>query len=263
MSDDAKERARAVWSTGDYAPFGRQIEPASTQLVSSAGIGAGHTVLDVAAGNGNLALAAARTGARVTATDFSDVMVEAGRRRTADAGLTVDWQVADAEELPFEDDQFDFVTSVFGVMFAPRQQQAARELLRTARPGGTVAVAAWTADGRTREMFEVLDRFGPPSEEEGPDPLLWGTEAGVEELFAGASEVRCERHAVTFSYPSMAALTETMEAHGVLVVLKQHLPPDRYAAMTDAMSEMTERWNRGTGGAVVYDVDYLATLVRK
>ncbi len=261
--DEAKERARTVWSSGNYAPFGTQLEPASTQLVESAGVRAGQSLLDVAAGNGNLALAAARAGARVTATDFSEVMISNGIRRTSEAGLEIEWQVADAEDLPFDDDQFDVVTSVFGVMFAGAQKRAAHELFRTARSGGKIAVTAWTPEGYTGDMFEVMDRYGPAWEPNEASPLTWGTEAGIRELFDSADDISFTRRNITFAYPSWAAMQETQEAHGVFVVLKQHMPADRFAALTEALGEVTRKHNRATGEAVEYDSEYLEVVIRK
>ncbi|HEX2293727.1 MAG TPA: methyltransferase domain-containing protein [Actinomycetota bacterium] len=261
--DEAKEQARTVWGTGDYSHFSRQLEQASVELVRASGMGSGDSVLDVAAGDGNLALAAARAGARVVATDFSDVMVENGRRRTADAGVAVEWRAADAEDLPFDDDSFDYVTSVFGAMFAGAQEKAAAELFRTVRPGGTVATTAWTPEGQFGGLFEILDTYGPPSEPDEPDPLRWGTEDGVRALFPDASSIDFRRLDVTFSYPSWDAAVDTLEAHGVFVVLKRHMPPERYAALMGAVADLTRKHDRGAEGAVVYDAEYLEALVRK
>ena len=220
--DEAKERSRQVWSTGDYAPFGRQLEQASVALVESSGIGAGDSGLDVAAGDGNLALAAARRGAVVTATDFSDPMIDNGKARTEEAGFNVDWQPADAEDLPFPDDHFDYVTSAFGVIFVDDQVRAAGELLRTTRPGDLVAVTAWSPDGVMGETFAAMGEF-LPSEPDEADPLLWGTEDGINSLFPSAHDIGF----MTFTYPSWGALRATHEANGVWVVLKANMPPDR------------------------------------
>lgn len=261
--DEAKERARQVWSTGDYTPFGRQLETASIALVESCGIGPGDSVLDVAAGDGNLALEAARRGARVTATDFSDLMITSGRARTEAARLDIDWRAADAEELPLPDDSFDYVTSAFGVMFAGDQALAASELFRTTRPGGLVATTAWTPDGTIGQMFAVMDGFLPPSEPDEPDPLLWGTEQGVAGLFPNADDLHFTTRNVTFSYESWAALRATHEAHGVWVVLKANMPPDRYEQLAEATDELLRGHNTASDGGVRYDAAYLEALIRK
>src|SRR6266576_3823895 len=142
-----KQRSAHVWGLGDYTLLGKMLEPAASALVDACAVSAGQEVLDVAAGNGNFAVLSAREGASVTALDISPRQVELGRSRTEDEGLSIDWIEGDAEDLPFEDERFECVGTVFGAMLAPRPEVAAREMFRVVRPGGTVGMANWTKDG--------------------------------------------------------------------------------------------------------------------
>src|SRR5918997_5999764 len=171
-----KEGARKVWALGDYPKIAAIIFGASRSLADACAISAGQEVLDVAAGTGNLALIAAEEGADVVASDIAPAQVELGRARTEAEGVDVEWVVADAEELPFEDDRFDCAASVFGAMFAPRPELAAREMFRVVKPGGTVGLVVWGNYGMQGEVFEVLMSYGPPPPEGVPAPREWGDE---------------------------------------------------------------------------------------
>jgi SAM-dependent methyltransferase len=170
-----KARSKAIWSSGDYAPTSRQLEPVSETLVESLAVDRDHRVLDVAAGHGNCALAAARRGAKVVASDFSPVMIERGRARSEASELDVTWREADAAALPFEDGGFDRVTSVFGAIFAPEQLTVASELVRVTAPGGRIGLTAWTADGLIARMLRIPASLGPPPPEGAPDPMAWAS----------------------------------------------------------------------------------------
>src|SRR3954453_6433341 len=200
-----KERAAEAWGLGDYARIAALILPVSRALVDACAISAGQEVLDVAAGNGNLTVLAAEQGARVVASDFAPGQVELGRARTAAEGLDVEWVIADAEELPFEDDRFDCAASVFGAMFAPRPELVARELFRVVKPGGTVGMANWGPYGSQGELFEVMARYGPPLPEGVPNPREWGLEERVEErLGQYASSLQLARVTTLLEFPSLA-----------------------------------------------------------
>src|SRR5919107_6373860 len=185
MADDVytefTERARKLWALGDYPKIAEIILPAARSLVDACAISAGQEVLDVAAGNGNLALLAAEEGADVVASDLAPAQVELGKARLEAEGVDVEWVVADAEELPFEDDRFDCAASVFGVMFAPRPEVAAAEMFRVVKPGGTIGIAAWGPYGSQGEVFEVLGKYAPPLPEGVPQPRDWGVEEIVEQ----------------------------------------------------------------------------------
>src|SRR3954467_1642913 len=176
-----KQRSSEAWGLGDYARIAGLILPVSRALVDACAISAGQEVLDVAAGNGNLTVLAGEEGASVVASDLSPGQVELGKARTQQEGLDVEWVVADAEELPFEDDRFDCAASVFGAMFAPRPDKAASEMFRVVKPGGTVGMANWGPYGAQGEMFECLARYGPQLPEGVPNPRQWGVEEVVRE----------------------------------------------------------------------------------
>jgi ubiquinone/menaquinone biosynthesis C-methylase UbiE len=153
--EQIKEAAKAMWSLGDYSLMATFLDPAARDLVDACGISSGREVLDVATGNGNCAIAAARKGARVVASDLTRAMLDLGRERTVTEAFDIEWTEADAEDLPFVDGRFDCVTSVFGAMVAPRQELVASELFRVVRSGGTVGMANWTQESFMKKMGEV------------------------------------------------------------------------------------------------------------
>src|SRR4051812_4016515 len=189
MSTDASElraRTRAMWAEGDYPDIARTIEDVSAVVVGAAGVSAGDDVLDVATGTGNAALLAARAGARVTGLDVTPELLEVARGRAAEVGAEIAFDEGDAQDLPYADASFDRVTSVFGAMFAPDQARTAAELLRVTRPGGTIAVSAWTPEGLNGQLFIAMGRHTPPPPPGFQPPVLWGSEEHVRALFAGA-----------------------------------------------------------------------------
>ena len=182
-----KQRQQQAWASGDFHAVAARIVLVAEQLVDSADLHAGWRVLDVATGSGNAAIAAARLGCEVVGIDYVPALLERGRERAAAEGLDVTLLEGDAETLPFPDRSFDAVTSVFGAMFAPDHRQAASELVRVCRPGGTIALASWTPDGFIGELFRTVAGHVPPPAGV-PSPMLWGTEAHLRELFGDAIE---------------------------------------------------------------------------
>lgn len=264
MHDELKQRSRAVWSAGNYEPTSRQLEPASEALVDALAVAPGQRVLDVAAGHGNCAMAAARRGATVIATDFSATMIAAGSARSARAGLDMAWKEADAAALPFGESSFDRVTSVFGAIFAPEQELVAAEVVRVVRPGGLVGLTAWTPDGLTARVLDVTKDFGPPRPADAPNPFRWGDPEQVGEMFAALPcAVQTQRRTVTFRYPSWAEWQRGTEAHGMAVVARQTMEPAEYAEMRRRMQAATAEHDYGESGAVAFDADYLEIIVRK
>lgn len=258
-----KARSKAIWSTGDYAPTGRQLEPVSEVLVESLDIGRDHRVLDVAAGHGNCALAAARRGAEVVATDFAEVMIERGRVRTHAAGLDISWREADAAGLPFDDGSFERVTSVFGAIFAPEQRSVAAELVRVTAPGGKVGLTAWTSDGLIARMLRIPASHGPPPPEGVPDPMAWSDPGHLEALFAGTGcELTVIPRTVTFAYPSWNDWRHDFEAHGMSVELKQNTPGDVYEDLLAEMRDLLAAYDRVDRDGVAFDAEYLEIQLR-
>lgn len=197
-----KQRQQAVWASGDYAVIGTGLQIVGECLAEAADIRADEQVLDVAAGNGNATLAAARRYARVTSTDYVPALLDKAAERARADGLAVKFEVADAEALPFESGRFDAVLSTFGVMFTPDHDRAAREILRVLRSGGRIGLANWTPEGFIGRLFKIVGAQLPPPAGV-KSPVLWGTESHMVELFgAQAVAMRCERRHYHFRYRS-------------------------------------------------------------
>jgi ubiquinone/menaquinone biosynthesis C-methylase UbiE len=261
--DQIKQRQRAVWGRGDYSELSRMLEPAATALCEACAVSAGQEVLDVAAGDGNFALVAAREGAAVVASDLSPGMVERGRVRTSELGFEIEWVEADAEELPFEDARFDCVGSVFGAMIAPRPELVASELFRVVRPGGAVGMTAWTRDSFASAMFDIGRKYVPPP----PDmPLAkeWGDEEVVKSRFDGlAASIGFERARIAWEAESIQTLGERLEATPVQAAAKENLPPDQYRAMQAEQLELAAKWSSAGSGSVRIEAEYLISVARK
>ncbi len=196
-----KAKQQAMWASGDFAVIGTTLQIVGELLCEAADVGAGERVLDVAAGNGNATLAAARRFATVTSTDYVPALLERGRIRAAADRLDVAFEVADAEALPYRAGSFDVVLSSFGVMFAPDHEQAARELMRVCRPGGRIGLASWTPTGFLGQLFRVTAAHVPPMPG-ARSPLLWGTDAHLRQLFAGAARIVSTLRHFHFRYRS-------------------------------------------------------------
>jgi ubiquinone/menaquinone biosynthesis C-methylase UbiE len=258
-----KQRQRLVWGQGDYSELSHMLEPAAIALCDACAVSAGQEVLDVAAGDGNFAVAAAREGAAVVASDLSPGMLERGRARSTELGLEIEWVEADAEELPFEDARFDCVGSVFGAMIAPRPDRVASELFRVVRPGGTVGMTAWTPESFASAMFDIGRKYVPPP----PDmPLAkeWGIEEVVRSRFDGlAATIDCERRVVAWEADSLEAFGERLEATPVQAAAKENMPREQYDAMQAEQLELTGRWSLAPNGRVRLEAEYLMSVARK
>ena len=199
-----KQRQQATWASGDFAVIGTTLQIVGESLAEAADIRAGDRVLDVAAGNGNATLAAARRFAEVTSTDYVPALLDKGRERARAEGLSVKFQVADAEELPFADGSFDVVLSTFGAMFTPDHKRPAREMLRVTRDGGKIGLANWTPEGFVGRLFKVIGAHLPPAVGL-KSPALWGTEPHIVDLFGRqTTDIVCERRVFNFRYRSPA-----------------------------------------------------------
>jgi ubiquinone/menaquinone biosynthesis C-methylase UbiE len=257
-----KQRQRRIWGLGDYSPLSRILEPAAVALCDACAVSAGQEILDVAAGDGNFALACAREGASVVASDISPGMVERGRARSEAEGYKIDWVEADAEELPFDDGRFDCVGSVFGAMIAPRPELAARELFRVVRPGGTVGMTAWSP-GSFMTGLQAIGRSYAPPQPELPLAEEWALEKTVRERFEGlAARVDLERRSLDFRAKSAEALVGEMASVGTMVAAQQALPPERYEAFEGELVELARRFGDGDGPLVIEN-DYVLIVARK
>jgi ubiquinone/menaquinone biosynthesis C-methylase UbiE len=258
-----KEKQQATWASGDYAVIGASLQIIGEQLCESVDVAAGQTVLDVAAGNGNASLAAARRGAEVTATDYVETLLDRARLRADADGLPLTTQVADAEDLPFEDASFDVVLSTVGVMFTPNPERAAGELLRVVRPGGKIGLASWTPEGFIGQMFKVVGAHVPPPAGV-PSPLQWGTEARVEELLGGDAKVETERKHFTFRYRSADDFFETFKTfYGPTFKAWGALDADGQQSFRNQLIALAEGANRNVDGALSIDSEYLEVVATR
>jgi ubiquinone/menaquinone biosynthesis C-methylase UbiE len=263
--DKLKDGMRWMWSLGDYTPLAEVLEPHSEALADACQIPPGATVLDVGAGNGNFAFAAARRGAVVTASDLTPRMVELGRARSATRGLNIEWAEADAEELPFADAGYDIVASVFGAMFAPQPAVVAAELFRVARPGGLVAMANYSPGGYLGRLSETMASFSARPALELPSPFLWGDEDEVRRRFAPHTDsVEFSRRRRSFESSSIEAFLEFWEAtNPPQNALKAMLPPESYQKVVEANRALVEELNESITGHSKVSSHYLQVLARK
>jgi len=260
-----KEIQKFMWSLGDYSKIARISEAAAEALAQACGLGPGVEVLDVAAGNGNFAVVAARLGARVVASDITPRMIEMGRERCEAEGLEVEWREADAEDLPFEDDRFDCCASMFGSMFAPRPDVVTSEMFRVTRPGGSVAMTNWTPDGFIGKMLAGAMSYAPPPPEGIPSPLAWGDPATVRDrLAASAESIGIERGMVHLDFDSVEEGQAFAEQNlGPMVALRTILPPDRFQALSGETMRLAAAFNQDQGGRLVIDSEYLEVVAHK
>jgi ubiquinone/menaquinone biosynthesis C-methylase UbiE len=266
MSDqDFKARARAMWALGDFPRVAREtISDVGPALVASAGVRTGDKVLDVAAGSGATSIPAAVAGGDVIASDLTPELLEAGRHAAIAAGVAVQWTEADAEALPFADASFDVVLSSFGAMFAPRHQVVADELLRVARPGGTIGMANWTPTGWVGQFFLVMVPFMPPPPEGALPPVLWGDEHHVRTLFGdGVSELTVTRRVQPVThFRSPQALVDYYKTNfGPTIVAYRSIADDpaRTAELDLKLLDFAER-SRGDDG---WGFEYLEVIARR
>jgi ubiquinone/menaquinone biosynthesis C-methylase UbiE len=264
---DAKAAQRAMWALGDYHRFATQLVwEVGPVLVDACGVSRGQRVLDVAAGTGNVAIRAAEAGAEVVASDLTPENFAAGRREAEARGLELEWVEADVEALPFEDGEFDVVTSCFGAIFAPDHQAVADELVRVCRPGGRIGMANFVPEGPAGRFFEVLGSFAPPPPPGALPPILWGSEEHVRELFGDrVSSLELTRKQYVERSPGgpKEYLELFKETFGPLVALYGHLEPDRAAALDREFLDFATSENRGTEEAAEYLYDYLLVMARK
>ena len=265
VDDEAvKSRQQTTWAAGDFGRIGVRLQIVGESLCEAVDLRSTDRVLDVAAGNGNASLAAARRFADVVSTDYVPELLDQGRRRAEADGLTMATQVADAENLPFADADFDVALATFGVMFAPNPARAAAELLRVVRPGGRIGLANWTPDGFVGALFRVVGGFVPPPAGV-PSPAAWGTETRLVELFGPyAHDLRVERKPFVFRYRSAEHwIDEFRRYYGPVHKAFAALDAAGQTAFHAALLELLEKFHRGGSGALVVPADYLEVVIRR
>lgn len=257
-----KERQQAMWASGDFGVIGRTLQIVGESLCEAVDLRAGESVLDIAAGNGNASLAAARRFADVTATDYVPGLLDQARVRAAAEGLPLRCMVADAEALPFADGSFDVVLSTYGIMFAPDQLRAARESARVCRPGGRIGLANWTPDGFIGELFKVVGAHVPPPAGL-KSPAGWGTLDRLHELYgAVAAHVSVTPRDFAFRYRSAAHWVQTFrDYYGPVHRAFAVLAPDNQVALEDDLLRLLARHDRGGASGLVVPGRYVEAVI--
>ncbi len=259
-----KQRQQATWASGDFAVIGTTLQIVGETLAEAADVRAGEAVLDVAAGNGNATLAAARRFADVTSTDYVGALLDKGRARAEAEALPVRFQIADAEELPFADARFDVVLSTFGVMFTPDHQRSAGELLRVLRPGGRIGMANWTPEGFIGRLFKIIGAHLPPPAGL-KSPALWGTESHIVELFgAHAANIQCLRRQFNFRYRSAAHWVQIFrDFYGPTLKAFAALDARAATSLEAEITALLEELNVAGASSLVVPGEYLEIVITK
>jgi len=259
-----KTRQQVAWSTGNYAVVGTTLQIVGENLCEALDLRSNARVLDVAAGNGNATLAAARRWCDVTSTDYVAALLESGRARAQAEGLTIQFREADAENLPFADASFDAVMSTFGVMFTPNQDKAASELARVCKPGGRIGLANWTPESFIGQVFKTIGKYIPPAPGV-KSPALWGTKARLEELFGKtAREIRTTSREFAFRYRSPAHWIEVFRTfYGPMNKTYGALDAEKQAAFTQDLLALMASRNRSGDSTLVLPSEYLEVVIER
>jgi ubiquinone/menaquinone biosynthesis C-methylase UbiE len=256
-----KGRQQATWGSGNYAVIGTTLQIVGEALCEAVDVSSGERVLDVAAGNGNVSLAAARRGCEVVATDYVGALLEGTVARAAAEGLHIETREADAEALPYADDSFDVVLSTFGVMFTPNQERSSSELQRVCRPGGRVGLANWTPTGFIGQMFKIVGGYVPPPEGVR-SPLQWGTEERLAELFAGAKAIDATVKQFVFRYRSAEHWLATFrEFYGPTLKAFAALDDEKGRQMEAELLDLARSHNRAPDGTLHVPSDYIEAVI--
>ena len=260
--ESLKTRLKSMWMAGDFGQIANVIQAGADEFIASLGLKPGNRVLDVACGSGNLAIPAARTGARVTGVDIATNLLEQARARAESEGLTIQFDEGDAESLPYDDGAFDVVITMFGAMFAPRPELVSSELVRVCEPGGRIAMANWTPAGFIGQMFKVTGKHVPPPPSM-PSPLKWGDEETVRErLTNGIADLRLTSRMCAFKFPFPPAdvveffrmyYGPTQRAFGAL-------DENAQAALRKDLEQLWSDNNQATDGTTHVDAEYLEVL---
>lgn len=258
-----KARQQGAWSSGDYAVVGTTLQIVGEMLCEAVDLRSNQRVLDVAAGNGNATLAAARRFAEVVSTDYVAALLERGRERAAADRLSVTFKEADAENLPFAESSFDVVLSTFGVMFTPNQELAARELLRVCRPGGKIGMANWTPESFIGQLFKTIGKYVPPAPGVR-SPALWGNKAHLDTLFGSQAAVTAESKKFCFRYKSPAHLLEVFRTYyGPVLKAFAAVDTQAQAALETDLFVLMDKFNVARDGTLVIPSEYLEVVVTR
>jgi ubiquinone/menaquinone biosynthesis C-methylase UbiE len=258
-----KGRQQRAWSSGDYAVVGVTLQIVGEMLCEAIDLRSNQRVLDVAAGNGNATLAAARRFAEVVSTDYVGALLERGRERAQADRLPVIFREADAEALPFDDASFDVVLSTFGVMFTPNQQQAANEMMRVCRPGGKIGLANWTPESFIGQLFKTIGKYLPPPAGV-QSPALWGTRAHLNHLFGAKASVAAQTRNFVFRYESAEHWIEIFRNYyGPVVKAFEALDAAAGAALETDINALLGKFNVATDGTLVIPSEYLEVVITR
>lgn len=260
--DVVKSRQQAMWASGNFAVIGTTLQIAGESLCEAVDLHAGSRVLDVACGNGNAALAAARRWCKVTGVDYVPEVLRSAEQRARGEGLELEFILGDAERLPFPDAHFDVALSTYGIMFAPDQAQAAREIARVVKPGGKIGLANWTPQGFVGELLRTVARYVPPPAGVA-SPIAWGMESRLDELFPGVRSIRADRKDFVFRYESAAHFIDVFRHfYGPTHKAFEALDPQRQQQLADAIAEASSRFNRSSTSFVV-PAEYLEVVIER
>lgn len=258
-----KTKQQAAWSSGDYAVVGTTLQIVGENLCKAVDLRSNRRVLDVAAGNGNASLAAARRFAEVVSTDYVGALLERGRERAAADRLEITFREADAESLPFADESFDVVLSTFGVMFTPNHAQAAKELARVCRRGGKIGLANWTPDSFIGHVFKTIGKYIAPAPGTR-SPALWGSRAHLTELFAHSVAIHAESRHFVFRYQSPDHWLQIFRTYyGPVLKTFAALDPVAQAHLESDLRGLVDRFNIAKDGTAVIPSEYLEVVITK
>ncbi len=258
-----KTRQQAAWSSGDYALIGTTLQIVGEELCEALDVRAGQKILDVAAGNGNASLAAARRWCDVVSTDYVPALLERARERAAAERLDIEFREADAEALAFGDGSFDVVVSTFGVMFTPDQDRAAAEMLRVCKGGGKIGLANWTPEGFIGQVFKTIGKYVPPMPG-AKSPALWGTRARLEELFGSHATIQTTQRYFVFRYRSPEHWLEIFKTYyGPVLKTFAALDPSAQSALKGDLMALIDRFNRSADGTMVVPGEYLEIVITR
>jgi len=263
--ESLKTRLKSMWMAGDFGQIAKQIQTSADQFISRLALKPGDQVLDVACGTGNTAIPAARAGATVTGADIATNLLEQARARAAAEGLTIKFEEGDAENLPYSDNAFDVVVTMYGAMFAPRPELVAAELVRVCRPGGRIAMANWTPEGHIGQMFKVTGKHVPPPPNM-PSPIKWGDEATVRERFGeGIADLKLNKQMCQFKLPfGPAEVVEHFRAYyGPTQRAFEALDSEKQAALRKDLEQLWAANNRATDGTTDVEGEYLEVVATK